>query len=187
MQKFHRGNLVKVSEDATGYLSRHLDESRTVIIEYSDAERGCGSGTQYSVIFPTGGSVAWESERLFTLVEEGGEHLIKQAEEYRKKVEEHHRDINYILPKLEEGNLSATSILYLFELLGHDCRNFFKEGSYFWLMDDWITLKPLFMLIKKFDDVNAIERVAKLAFSENHVSKWNIERVWRAFHPDKIN
>ncbi|KUJ56438.1 hypothetical protein [Chryseobacterium aquaticum] len=80
MQKFKRGNLVKIADDLGEGMS-HFEKGKEAIILFSYKDLyGGNNDKSYEVVFPdTGTTSAWYKEHQLTLIEEGGEHLIYSA------------------------------------------------------------------------------------------------------------
>ena len=171
-QKFKRGNLVRV-----------LKDDQEVVIEYSYAEEYGGDDVDsYSVIeMDTGNSHAWLQTNELALIERGGEYLIEKAKIRRAETKEQHTNINYILANLEK-NLSSDSILYLFELIGHDT-SFKRNGEFFVLYSDWGVFQPIFIIIKNAETLEEAQAV----FSETGLKHLRIKKVYEAFHENSVS
>lgn len=170
-QMFKRGNLVEV-----------LDEKgRKAIIEYSYAEKYGGNDVDsYSIIFlDDGNSLAWEQTSKLKFIEDGGEHLFEEAEKNRNNIEKRDTDIKYILSKLDSGNLSSTSILFLFNLLGFES-SFLRNGEFYALYDDWNQLYPVFILLKNAKTIDVVLQF----FTEEALKKYKVKEVYNAFHEE---
>lgn len=176
-QKFKRGNLVHIAKDL-GSMMSHFDNDKDAIIVGSYADQFGGSNTKsYTVMFTdTGGESSWYEEHQLTLIDEGGEHLFKEAKKNRERISKQNTDINYIVSKLDEGSLSSESILLLFDMLGHNT-SFHRNGEFFVLFSDWQQLYPIFLHIKNADTLDD----AKSIFTEEGQRKYNIEKVYDAF------
>lgn len=184
-QKFKRGNLVEVlvghqiwsSKDGLQDMSPK-DVGRKAIIEYSFAEKYGGNDVDsYSIIWQdTGSSLAWKSTNELKLIDEGGEHLFKEANKNRERISAQNTDINYIVSKLDEGSLSSESILLLFDMIGHNT-SFHRNGEFFVLFSDWRQLQPVFLHIKNAETLEE----AKLIFTEEGCRKYNVQKVHDAF------
>lgn len=87
MQKFTRGNLVRIADDLGESMS-HFEKGKNAVILYSyKDEYGGHNDKEYGVIFPDNGrEVSWYHEHQLTLLEEGGEHLVKEAKANKKTV-----------------------------------------------------------------------------------------------------
>ena len=190
-QKYKRGTLVRITfghpiwsmengERVTHDMSPE-EVGKEAIIEYSYKERYGGSSedsaNSYSIVFlEDGNSTAWKQLSQIEYVSEGGEHLFEQAKANRDKIEKQQTDIGYILTQLEEGNLSSTSILCLFELIGFNS-SFNRNGEFFALWNDWARLAPLFLHIKLSD---SLEEANSLLTKEG-LKTLNVEKVFNAF------
>ena len=184
-QKFKRGNLVEVlvghqiwsSKDGVKDISPD-DVGRKAIIEYSYAEKYGGNDVDsYSIIWQdTGSSLAWKSTNELELIDEGGEHLFDEAKKNRERISEQNTDINYIVSKLDESGLSSESILFLFDMLGHNT-SFHRNGEFFVLFSDWQQLHPIFVHIKNAKTLEEAQSI----FTEEGQSKYNIQKVYDAF------
>lgn len=164
-QKFKRGNLIEVL-------------GRKAIIECSYAEKYGGSDVdRYSIIWQdTGGSLSWKSMNELRLIDEGGEHLFEEAKKNRERISEQNTNINYIVSKLDEGNLSSESILFLFDMLGYNT-SFHRNGEFYVLFSDWVQLYFVFVHIK---NASTLEDAMSI-FTEKGQNKYNIEKVYDAF------
>ena len=151
-QKFKRGNLVKI---LIGHLIHGYENGKTTttdidtnqigqlaIIEYSYAEEYGGDNTDsYSVIFQeTGNSLAWKEESQLEFVDEGGEHLFKEAKAKYKAIKEQQTDMKYILANWDKG-MNSASILYMFGILGF-VSSFTTNGEYYCLFSEWGIWEP---------------------------------------------
>lgn len=182
-QKFKRGNLVHIAKDL-GSMMSHFDNDKNAIIVGSYADEYGGENTKdYTVMFlETGGSCSWYKEHQLTLIDEGGEHLFEEAKKNRKRISEQNTDINYIVSKLDKGDLSSESILLLFDMLGHKT-SFHMNGEFFVLFYDWSQLHPVFVHIK---NANTLED-AQSIFTEESRKKYNIKKVYDAFRSAVAN
>ena len=184
-QKFKRGNLVKVlvghqiwsGKDGVRDISPD-DVGRKAIIEHSYAEKYGGNDVDsYSIIWQdTGSSLAWKSTNELELIDKGGEHLFDEAKKNRERISEQNTDINYIVSKLDESGLSSESILFLFDMLGHNT-SFHRNGEFFVLFSDWQQLHPIFVHIKNAKTLEEAQSI----FTEEGQSKYNIQKVYDAF------
>lgn len=176
-QKFKKGNLVHIAKDLGSTMS-HFENDEDVIIVGSYADQYGGSNTKsYTVMFPdTGDESSWYEEHQLTLIDEGGEHLFKEAKKNRERISEQNTDINYIVSKLNEGSLSSESILLLFDMLGHNTP-FHINGEFFVLFSDWQQLHPIFVHIKNAKTLEEAQSI----FTEEGQNKYNVEKVYNAF------
>lgn len=184
MSKFKRGNIVEILKGHVIWTSdggkKEIDKEqigKKAVIDGSYADLYGGSNTKdYSIILlDTGSSLAWKNEEELEYIEEGGEYLFKECEDKRKELEQKYCSKEYILEALESGNISSSSILYLFNLLGFDS-SFKSNGQYFCLFHDWSRLEPVFIYIKKAD---TIEEAKKALMNPDDFS---IEKVWGFLH-----
>ena len=184
-QKFKRGNLVEVfrtrmtwskEEGEKIYPPESLGKA---IIEYSYADEHGGDDTNsYSIMWQnTGCSHSWFSDRELKLIDAGGEHLLIEAKKTNERLSKQNKDINFILSKLDEGKLNSESILFLFDMLGY-YTSFYRNGEFYVLFSDWGKLHPVFVHIK---NASTLEE-AKSIFTEAGLEKYNIEKVFNAFH-----
>jgi hypothetical protein len=182
MQKFKRGNLVHIAKNLDSTMS-HFENDKDVIIVGSYAEQYGGSNTKsYTVMFPdTGGISCWYKEHQLTLVDEGGEHLFEQAKKNKEAISKQNTDINLIASKLDEGGLSSESILFLFNMLGHNT-SFYKNGEFFVLFSDWQQLHPVFVHIKNAETLEDAQSI----FTEQGRTKYNIKKVYDAFRGSMV-
>lgn len=166
-QKFKRGNLVHIAVK---------DKDAIIVGSYAD-EFGGSDTKSYTVMFSdTGGESSWYKEYQLKLIDEGGEHLFDEAKKNRKRISKQNTDINYIASKLDDGSLSSESILFLFDMLGHNT-SFHRNGEFFVLYSDWQQLHPVFAHIKNAEKLED----AKSIFTEEGLNKYNIEKVYDAF------
>ena len=156
-QKFKRGNLVKVlighqiwqNEDGNVKFKDISPESvgKTAIVEYSYHEKyGHGSVNDYSIMWTdTGYTVAWKTDRELELVDDGGEHLFAECLKKKEELLKNDTDFAHIVKTWEEkkGELSSTSILFLFEKIGHKS-SFLTNGEYFVLQSEWSVFYSLY-------------------------------------------
>lgn len=179
-QKFKRGNLVHIADQLPAYMS-HFESGVDVIISASYAEQYGGEDTQnYTVIFPeTGNQISWYPEQSMTLVGEGGEHLIEQAQEKRKHLKELWSSIPYIKDNMESSFFSSDSVLVLFDLLGYE-PNYITDDGFFQLQIDWLRLKPLFIHIRNSKTLEEAESW----LNEEGKKAWTVDKVFEAFNKE---
>ncbi len=189
-QKFKRGNRVRFKElgpvevpSPTGVgtyvnmMAHHSGQEAIIIGSYAD-QCGCGETDKYTVIFPDeGDKVSWVKENELIFIEDGGEHLIVAGEKKRKEIEKQDKDLDYILPRLDDGKFSGTTMLYLFELLGFKS-SFECNGEYTTLFNDWDYYHQAFTHIKNAKTMED----AKSIFTPKGLSLFNIEEVYKLFH-----
>ena len=173
MFKFKRGNLVRVGNSKI-----------SAVVEYSYAEK---YGAQfesdnrlYSLIsLSNGHSSFWHNEEELTLIDEGGEHLIVQAQKTLEEKVKLDTDLSYILTKLESGELSSASILYLFNLIGFES-HFETTGEWSVLLTEWFYFYPLFLHIFKSRTLDE----ALSGLNRASIGRLNIEAVFEAFQEE---
>lgn len=177
MQKFKRGNLVRVVKTGCTYKGNlSVDKEAVILGSYADLYGGTNI-YDYSIIFTDDGNeCAWFDKLQLILLDEGGEHLIEKAKETQAKTKAKNRDMKYVSEKIETESISAESILFLFEMLGiHSSFN--HNGEYFILFEDWRQIKHAFLWIKH---AKTIEQ-AKEAFTPEVLPIVNVEKVFEAF------
>ena len=176
-QKFKRGNLVHIAKNL-GSMMSHFDNDKDAIVMGSYADQFGGTDTDsYTVMFvEDGNECSWYYESQLTLIDEGGEHLIEEANKAKERILKQDTDIKYIVSKLDDGNLSSESILLLFDMLGHDT-SFHKNGEFFILFSEWRMLCPLFVHIKNANSLDEAQSVLTKCGRNNY----NVEKVYNAF------
>lgn len=161
--KYQIGNHIKV---------KNHEDREAVIVELSN----CGY-EDYAIMFlDDGGFYAWLHPKHIEFLDEGGQHLIDLAKQNEKVWHEKQKDITYISENLENGNLSATSILYLYGLVGFKSK-FIESGEFATLYFGWEKWEPIFKFIKdteKWEDCKFI--LDKIGF------KYDALRCWEEFH-----
>lgn len=177
-QKFKRGNLVHIAKDLGPAMS-HFENDKNAIILYSYADKYQGDNTKsYAVMCPErGNTTAWYHEHQLTLIDEGGEHLIKEANKNRERISKQNTDINYIVQRLGNYELSSESILFLFKMIGHDT-SFHKNGEFYTLYSDWSQFQPIFIHIKNSKTLEEAESI----FTEEGKNQYNIKKVFESFN-----
>jgi len=189
-QKFKRGNLVKLLKGHTIWSMNTNGEheeieidnnaGRLAIIEGSYADLYWGNNRKdYSIIFlDTGGSLAWKHESELEFIEEGGEHLLKQAKETSDKLHKINTDLKWIKDNFnnnyEEG-LSSGTILYLFDKIGFDS-SFNRNGEFYILFSNWEERKSIFELLFKGDKDGMNEEINKFykaEFKDKYLESYN--------------
>ena len=121
-------------------------------------------GSEYSVRnMETGGSSAWWYDNQLEYVDHiDGKEIFTELDEKFRKRKELHRDLKYI--KEHYPKISSISWLKLLEEIGYDS-SFNRNGEYFCLQMDIITLYPLFTAIMK-QDRNSIDSIINEVFNE---------------------
>lgn len=189
-QKFKRGNLVKLLKGHVIYrmnpngkdeeIELDKDTGRLAIIEGSYADLYWGENRKdYSVIFlDTGSSVSWKHESELEFIEEGGEHLFKQAKENREKILKRNTDLKWIKNNINNNykdGLSSDTVLYLFDKIGFDS-SFNRNGEYFILWGNWEERQGIFESLfkgNKEDMETEIERFYKSQYQEQYLNSFN--------------
>jgi hypothetical protein len=111
-QKFKRGNLVKVDDDYTNAIyskgwpfpkHKHKLAGKQVIIIGSYADQfgtnissNDDNHSKFTVMCENGGRHSWLPEASLCFIENGGEHLIKKAQQKYQDAVKLHKDIKYI-------------------------------------------------------------------------------------------
>lgn len=186
-QKFKRGTLVEVLVGHQVWSSKDgvIDISpenigRKAIIEYSYAEKYGGSGNllnSYSIIYQdTGSSEAWKDLNELKFIDEGGEHLIKEAKETYERLQKEYTSLAYIISHLEEGKINSEGLLILFELLGYKSR-FWHSGEFYFLWAEWRIFQPVFIHIKHSDTLEQ----ALAMDTDLNLAIFDIKAVFDAF------
>jgi hypothetical protein len=180
-QKFKRGNLVKIAKDLGPHMSHFENDKEAVIIGSYDDLYGGGNTSQYSLMFTdTGSRSSWYYESQLTLINEGGEHLIEEGAKKSEEIKNKEIQIDYILSKLDGGELSSASILHLFDLIGYSSR-FLRNGEFYTLYREWSLFHPLFKFIKNAKSLKEAESVIK----EEKRGEFNIKKVFEIFNNPK--
>ena len=124
---------------------------------------------EYSVCLLDGSnSMAWFDDDEFELVDEGGEYLFEEYEKNKAELDKQYTNINWI--KENFSNISSTSMLYLFELIGVD--SVFKHnGEYYTLFLEWSLLKNIFEGIFN-NDKDAMIKAVNKGIKEKYVTKY---------------
>lgn len=152
------------------------DTEAVIIGSYADQFGGGDHDGDYTVMLPDGNESSWYEEDQLTLIDEGGEHLIKKGEEKQRLRSQKNTDMRYIISCLDSGEMPTESILYLFDILGFNSK-FTRTGEYCHLYADWKVLKLVFMLIK---NAKTIEE-AKSLFTEVGWRHCSVEKLYNAF------
>jgi len=191
--KFKRGNLVHINK-ILGPGKSHFEKDRDVIIikavlthetiRYEGSDWFDNYYYHYTVMFPEdGNTISWYREDELILIDEGGEHLIKETEAKLDCLITQQSDIDYIISILDSGELSSTSIITLFNLIGYDCRGYTKHGEYYCLYSDANKLYPAFLHIK---NSKTFEEAANLEFLpiyiKFNIGPMDIKKCFEAFH-----
>jgi len=179
-QKFKRGNLVRVAKNLGDMMSHFRNDADAIIFgSYADQfGGGAQQSKSYTLVFiEDGGQSSWYDENQLTLLDEGGEHLFDEANKKREEIEKRNITLEYISENIE-GEISSQSILFLFEMLGHDCA-FNRNGEFYCIFSDWLQLQPVFLHIFKSESTNE----AKTIFTEQGLKMYDIEPVYKFFNP----
>ena len=187
-QKFKRGNRVKILVGSIMWSSKNgktttedmspEDVGRTALIDYSYSERYGGNDVDsYSIIWEdNGSSFAWKHTNEMELIDEGGEHLFEEAKAKRDKISKQNTEFDYIVTKIDEGNVSSETILFLFNIFGFKT-SFYNNGEFYVLFSDWNNLQPFFKYIK---NAKSLED-AKSCLTEEGNEKFNVELIYNEF------
>jgi len=185
-QKYKRGNKVKVlfghpvwgnGKAVTDMCPDEVGKEAIIVGSYAD-QYGGDNISDYTIMFlETGNRVSWKDEKQLEFIDEGGEHLFEQAKINRDRISEQNKDINFILSKLDIGELSGESIMMLFDLIGYDSA-FKRNGEFYVLHAEWSRLHPVFVHIKKSKTLDE----AKSIFTDVGLDRYNVEKVFDAFH-----
>ena len=187
--KFKRGNLVHIAKDL-GISMSHFENDVDVIVmgTYSDFYGGDDIDIYQVMFLDTSNTGAWYKEHQLTLINEGGEHLIKQAQEIRDETVKNNTNIDYIITNLDDCNLTTDAALFLFDLIGYRCNGWYNHGEYYSLLAAWDNLYPLFIHIKNsssfmdcFADEDDCIKFLPLCIKYNILPD-DVERVFNAFH-----
>ncbi len=122
MQKFHKGDLVKIADDL-GELMRHFKSGTEAIVDYSYNDRYGGCDTKsYSLTFRNGTTCSWYEESQLELIEKNRIDLLKQWKEEAEKERAKKSDLDWIFNNAEEHmkNPIGASIEALGACLGID-------------------------------------------------------------------
>jgi len=93
------------------------------------------------------------------------------------------KNIDYILSKLDEPDLTTESVLCLFNLIGYRCRGYLDHGEFYAISADWTELYPVFIQIKRattFEEATNLEFLP--IYLKFNISPSDVERVFNAFH-----
>ena len=188
-QKFKRGNVVEIligcpsSINGKSFDMEPEMVGRKAVIcgSYSDIHSG-DDIDNYAIVFMDDGSfLAWKRENQLKLIEKGSEALLEKAKKIGDKIKKQQRDLSYILPLLNEGDLSSGSILFLFDMIGYQSA-FNRTGEPWHLWREWDVLRPVFIHIK---DSNSIEE-ARSAITEEGLKDFNVDKVFNEFQCMKV-
>jgi len=180
IQKFKRGNLVHIAKDLGSRMS-HYRKNVDAIILYSNAYEDGGDNTvSYTVMFSDNpnSSCSYKEDQL-TLICFGGENLIKEAIKKICWIKARDTDIKYIMSKLDDGNLTTDSILFLFNLINYRT-SFIRVGDYHALYRDWFQFYPIFLHIRNSKTIDE----AKSILNSTDLLKYNVTKVYKFFHND---
>ncbi len=122
-QKFHRGNLVHIKKIPKNSSMGHFQSDCNAIIIGSYYEQyGGGPNPEHEyTIMINGYKTSWYYESQLTLLDKGGEHLIKKAEKKVENKEKNYKDPKWIYTNLDEAlksDYSNLAIQTLGELTG---------------------------------------------------------------------
>jgi hypothetical protein len=174
-QKFMRGNLVHIAKDLGPHMSHFTNDVDAIIIgSYRDLYGGSSVGG-YSVIFPDDGSaVSWYEEDQLTFIDQGGEHLIIEAQKIADARTKQITDLGWVVSNWNEEcqNFSPATILFLFEKIGHET-SFLRNGEYALLYSDWWGVLPFFDLLMKFSrEIEVTTVLTTYKIPEHYIPKF---------------
>lgn len=123
-QKFTRGNVVRVADDL-GECMRHFRAGGEAVVigSYRDQYGGADEHSlkSYTLMFlDTGSRSSWYDEHQLTLVDVGGEHVIRRREAANIAEEVEQADLGWIVanwPRIRD-NVPGYSICHLMKLVG---------------------------------------------------------------------
>ena len=180
-QKFKRGNLVKgIMKDSLFGRSFDGKEEKPlpndnygremIILASYDEKYGGGLTNEYEVMYPeTGGTMAWVYDDEIELIDEGGEHLIEEAERKGEELHKLHTDYEWIRDNIDK-NLWSDTILFLFNKVGFNSA-FNSNGEFIVLYSDWECLKPIFYCLFK-KDRNIMHKAIETSFQKHRVEEF---------------
>lgn len=167
---FKPGNIVRMIDT---YWHGALNEPRDEIGKLFVIKEV--SGTRYGIMnMETGGTSYWWNNSQLEFISEGSLDEIKKCEKIGDDIEKRNNNLDYIKKEILEGNLnlSATSILKLFHKIGYYSA-FERNGEYYALTMDWLSLYPIFdaLFNQKYDDMIEALNVFKESYREEYKTK----------------
>lgn len=97
IQKFHRGDMVRIAKDLGPSMSHfECDQDAVVIGSYSD-QYGGSNNDSYTLLLADGSNtISWYYERQLTFVRKVGEEGIKKIKDDREESEKNHDNLDWI-------------------------------------------------------------------------------------------
>lgn len=172
--RYERGDIVNVSSGL--YLGK-------AVVEYNYNERygdPLEPSDSHSVVFlDTGSSLAWvRSDGMEFVGRVDGNDIFRQCAETKKRITEQETDITYIAPRLDTGELSSTSIEYLFSLIGYTSR-LHQHGEFYALYEEWQSLYPIMKFVRDAETLSDAKIVTPTINGVAH----DVTKLWQSFHP----
>lgn len=145
------------------------DIGKLFVIDEVNGHSGCRC---YSIRnLDTGGGSSWWSDDHFEYVGKADPDIFNRLDKIRNELKERNRDINYIKENFSI-KLPTTSWLYLFDKIGYDT-SFNRNGEYWILANDIMTLYPVFDCLFKQDIQGAFKKIEEV-FKTGYIEKYKV-------------
>lgn len=102
MQKFNKGDLVKVAKDLGQCMSHFTNDCEAIVMYSYNDKYGGGNTKSYGIYIKGEGQTAWYEEPQLELIEAGRIDLLDKWEAEAKKEAEEKSDIDWIFENGEE-------------------------------------------------------------------------------------
>lgn len=185
-QKFQRGDLCRVREDAMGHVSwdatgkqtvhhhPHVGEELIVLASYAE-QYGGDNRKSYTVLFTkTGSSMSWMEDHELELIRHVGESEIQRVIADREAREVHERDLAWIVVKWPAfaGKVPGASVEVLMGVVGITSPWGKNGEGYTWFRNAEFAVQALTPALESGD----VEKVRALGA---HVAAGDSEGYWR--------
>ena len=172
-QKFKRGNLVHIAKNLGSMMDHFTNDVDAIIIGSYKDQYGGSNTESYTVMFADDGSTcSWYEEDQLTLLDEGGEYLIEEAEKIAKAWLVQATDLKWIVENWSTSDaFSAATILFLFEKIGYQS-SFLRNGEYIALYSDWWGVLPFFDFLIKIGVCVNVDLLKSIKTPEKYIPKF---------------
>jgi hypothetical protein len=96
MQKFHKGDWVRVAKDLGPSMKHFIADCEAIVIGSYDDQFGCGNTTDYTLHLNGRGECSWYHEGQLTLIEAGRLDKLKQWEDEKDAECKQKGDLDWI-------------------------------------------------------------------------------------------
>lgn len=114
MQKFHKYDLVRLTDDLGPYMSHFHGAGEKAIVIGSYSDKFGGSNTDsYTLFFREHGEISWYYEHQITLIKSQQDGLLEQWKDYRWLRDKQHSDLDWIFgngPELLSESIPGVSV-----------------------------------------------------------------------------